>query len=96
MIIPRENNLVRLYIQLTEVSASSERVDRSKITPEVIFKSARNIISPYKLDYHYCDWYVSYLALVFRLLVLYSLMRVIPQVDRIPNWPKSREQVQQI
>ncbi|KAI0389076.1 FAD binding domain-containing protein [Xylariaceae sp. FL0594] len=61
MIIPRENRLVRLYIQLTEVSAgSSVRVDRSKITPEMIFKAARKIISPYKLDYHYCDWWTAY------------------------------------
>ncbi len=56
MCIPRENRLVRLYIQLTEVSARSGRVDRSQITPEVIIKAARKIISPYKLDYHYCDW----------------------------------------
>ncbi|KAI3318919.1 FAD binding domain-containing protein [Xylariaceae sp. AK1471] len=60
MIIPRENKLVRLYIQLTEVSPGSGRVDRFKITPEVIFKAARKIISPYKLDYHYCDWWTAY------------------------------------
>ncbi|GAW27210.1 putative FAD binding domain-containing protein [Rosellinia necatrix] len=60
MIIPRENKLVRLYIQLTEVSAGGGRVDRSKITPEVIFKAAQKIISPYKLDYHYCDWWTAY------------------------------------
>lgn len=58
MIIPRENKLVRLYIQLTEVSAGGGRVDRSKIKPETIFKAAQNILRPYKLDYHYCDWYV--------------------------------------
>ncbi|KAI1112382.1 FAD binding domain-containing protein [Nemania sp. NC0429] len=60
MIIPRENKLVRLYIQLTEVSAGGGRVDRSKIRPETIFKAARNIIRPYKLDYHYCDWWTAY------------------------------------
>ncbi|KAI0098138.1 FAD binding domain-containing protein [Nemania sp. FL0031] len=60
MIIPRENKLVRLYIQLTEVSAGEGRVDKSKITPEAIFKAAQNIISPYKLDYHYCDWWTAY------------------------------------
>lgn len=60
MVIPRENKLVRLYIQLTEVSAGGGRVDRSKITPEVIFKAAQKIISPYKLDYHYCDWWTAY------------------------------------
>ncbi|KAI1815130.1 FAD binding domain-containing protein [Poronia punctata] len=64
MIIPRENKLVRLYIQLTEVSSSSSssagRVDRSKITQEMIFKAAKKIISPYKLDYYYCDWWTAY------------------------------------
>ncbi|KAI0195231.1 FAD binding domain-containing protein [Xylaria flabelliformis] len=60
MIIPRENKLVRLYIQLTEVSAGCGRVDRSKITPDVIFKAAQKIISPYKLEYHYCDWWTAY------------------------------------
>ncbi|KAI1325414.1 FAD binding domain-containing protein [Xylariaceae sp. FL0255] len=60
MIIPRENKLVRCYIQLTEVSAGGGRVDRSKITPDVIFKAAQTIISPYTLDYHYCDWWTAY------------------------------------
>ncbi|KAH9905888.1 FAD binding domain-containing protein [Xylariomycetidae sp. FL2044] len=60
MIIPRENKLVRLYIQLTEVSAEGGRVDRSTITPDAIFKAAQKIISPYKLDYHYCDWWTAY------------------------------------
>lgn len=56
MIIPRENRLVRLYIQLKEVSAGGGRVDRSKITPDFIFKTAQRIISPFQLAYHYCDW----------------------------------------
>jgi hypothetical protein len=68
MVIPRENKMVRLYIQLTEVSADSSsgsgsatgRVDRSKITPEVIFAAAKRIIAPYELAYHYCDWWTAY------------------------------------
>lgn len=60
MIIPRENKLVRLYIQLSEVSTGQGRFDRSKITPDLIFNAARKIISPYKLDYHYCDWWTAY------------------------------------
>ncbi|KAI0160141.1 FAD binding domain-containing protein [Xylariaceae sp. FL1272] len=60
MIIPRENKLVRLYIQLTEVSAEGGRVDRSKITPAIIFKAAQKTISPYKLEYYYCDWWTAY------------------------------------
>jgi len=58
MVIPRENKLVRLYIQLTEVSAGGGRVDRSQITPDMIISAARKIMSPYNIDYHYCDWSV--------------------------------------
>ncbi|KAI3339118.1 FAD binding domain-containing protein [Ustulina deusta] len=60
MIIPRENKLVRLYIQLTEVAVGCGRVDKSSITPEVIFKAAQKILSPYKLEYQYCDWWTAY------------------------------------
>ncbi|KAI8720130.1 hypothetical protein NCS52_00457700 [Fusarium sp. LHS14.1] len=61
MIIPRENKLVRLYIQLKEVTPdASGRADRSKISPDFIFKAAQKIIQPYKLDYEYCDWWTAY------------------------------------
>lgn len=67
MVIPRENKLVRLYIQLNEVSASAKdggRVDRSRITPEVIISVAKKIMAPFTLDYHYCDWYVLGMSVV--------------------------------
>ncbi|OHW97253.1 phenol hydroxylase [Colletotrichum incanum] len=61
MVIPRENKLVRLYIQLKEVTPdASGRADRSKITPEIIFGAAQKILSPYKIDYEYCDWWTAY------------------------------------
>ena len=61
MVIPRENKLCRLYIQLTEVQPdSSGRADRSKITPEIILAAAQKIIAPYKLSYTYCDWWTAY------------------------------------
>ncbi|CAK7222269.1 hypothetical protein SBRCBS47491_004808 [Sporothrix bragantina] len=60
MVIPRENRLVRLYIQLTEVSVGSGRVDRSQIKPDMIIKAAKKIMSPYNIDYHYCDWWTAY------------------------------------
>ena len=61
MVIPRENKLVRLYIQLTEVQPDeSGRADRSKITPETILKSAQKIMQPYTLTYQYCDWWTAY------------------------------------
>ncbi|KAF3763477.1 putative phenol 2-monooxygenase [Cryphonectria parasitica EP155] len=61
MVIPRENKLVRLYIQLKEVTPdASGRADRSKITPDMIFRASRKILHPYKLDYEYCDWWTAY------------------------------------
>ncbi|KAF1976421.1 hypothetical protein BU23DRAFT_456011 [Bimuria novae-zelandiae CBS 107.79] len=61
MVIPRENKLVRLYIQLTEIKPdASGRADRSKITPDTIIKAAQKILAPYKLTYEYCDWWTAY------------------------------------
>ncbi|KAI1335986.1 phenol hydroxylase [Xylariaceae sp. FL0016] len=61
MVIPRENKLVRLYIQLKEVTPdASGRADRSKITPDIIFAAAQKILSPYKIDYEFCDWWTAY------------------------------------
>ncbi|KAK4163150.1 putative monooxygenase [Cladorrhinum sp. PSN259] len=61
MVIPREDRLVRLYIQLKEVTPdASGRADRSKITPALIFGAAQKIMHPYKIDYEYCDWWTAY------------------------------------
>lgn len=60
MVIPRENKLVRLYIQLQSTTQGGGKVDRSKITPEIILQSAQKIIAPYNLTYEYCDWWTAY------------------------------------
>ena len=61
MVIPRENKLVRLYIQLTSIKPDgSNRFDRSQITPKHIIEAAQKIIAPYKLEYEYCDWWTAY------------------------------------
>ena len=62
MVIPRENKLVRLYIQLTttEAAEGGKKVDRSKINPESILASAQRIMKPYKISYRYCDWWTAY------------------------------------
>jgi hypothetical protein len=60
MVIPRDNKLVRLYIQLNEVNAAGKQVDRSKISPEMTLKSAQKIMSPYILTYNYYDWWTAY------------------------------------
>ncbi|TGZ79527.1 hypothetical protein EX30DRAFT_359517 [Ascodesmis nigricans] len=61
MVIPRENGLVRLYIQLSDVERlENGMVDRSKITPEIISKCAQSIIAPYKLTYEKISWFTAY------------------------------------
>ncbi|RDW79590.1 hypothetical protein BP6252_04228 [Coleophoma cylindrospora] len=61
MVIPRENKLVRLYIQMTTTEKGDhEKLDRSNINPKMILESAQRTMAPYKLDYDYCDWWTAY------------------------------------
>jgi phenol 2-monooxygenase len=63
MVIPRENKLVRLYIQLTTAERVGDEVvkaDRSKINPQVILESAQRIMAPYKISYRKLDWWTAY------------------------------------
>ncbi|KAF7903981.1 hypothetical protein EAF00_001315 [Botryotinia globosa] len=59
MVIPRENKLVRLYIQITTTEIGSE-IDRWSINPKMILDSAQKIMAPYKIDYEHCDWWTAY------------------------------------
>ncbi|OBT54088.1 hypothetical protein VE04_06258 [Pseudogymnoascus sp. 24MN13] len=60
MVIPRENKLVRLYIQMTTTEKGGEPVDRTNITPAMILECANRTLAPYKLSYEYCDWWTAY------------------------------------
>lgn len=61
MVIPRERNLVRLYIQLAHLAPTrGERFDKSKGSPEAIFAAAKKIMAPYEIDYEYCEWWTVY------------------------------------
>jgi len=64
MVIPRENKLVRLYIQLTttnvEDGSGGKKFDRTTITPDTIIASAQRIMQPYKIEYRYLDWWTAY------------------------------------
>lgn len=80
MVIPRENELVRLYIQLNEIERDPEtknanefsggiqdnsaktkgRIDRSKITPELILNTAKKIFAPFEFDITDLDWFTGY------------------------------------
>ncbi|KAI9646374.1 hypothetical protein NHQ30_004364 [Ciborinia camelliae] len=59
MVIPRENKLVRLYIQITTTEKGS-KTERSAINPKMILESAQRTMAPYKLDYKHCDWWTAY------------------------------------
>ncbi|KAF5875687.1 putative fad binding domain protein [Botrytis fragariae] len=59
MVIPRENKLVRLYIQITTTEIGS-KIERWSINPKMILDSAQKIMAPYKIDYEYCDWWTGY------------------------------------
>lgn len=60
MIIPRENNLVRFYVQLQARADKGERVDRTKFTPEVVIANAKKIFYPYTFDVQQLDWFTAY------------------------------------
>ncbi|KAB8342795.1 hypothetical protein FH972_022393 [Carpinus fangiana] len=59
MVIPREDNMVRLYIQI----ASSEDKDfnpRKKATAEEVQEHAKNIFKPYSIEWESIAWYSVY------------------------------------
>ncbi|KIK81429.1 hypothetical protein PAXRUDRAFT_15250 [Paxillus rubicundulus Ve08.2h10] len=52
MIIPREDDIVRLYIQLSGgdiIDPSTGRVDKSRTSPEKLFEVARKMFQPFEL-----------------------------------------------
>lgn len=60
MTLPREDGLVRFYVQLGESSAVGGNFDRSQVTPDDIINTSRKILQPYTLDYSHCDWFSVY------------------------------------
>ncbi|KAF8555662.1 hypothetical protein OG21DRAFT_1410577 [Imleria badia] len=67
MIIPREGDTVRLYIQLsdtdvTSLSSSAGRVDKSKLTPQKLISVSQKIFHPFKLaDPKEIEWWTIYI-----------------------------------
>lgn len=61
MTVPRENRLLRLYVQLGRNDQSNtSQIEAEHLTPEVILTYAKPILTPYNLDFHVCDWYSMY------------------------------------
>lgn len=59
MTLPREDRLVRFYIQLAETE-SEEDFDGAAFTPEKMLEQARKVLEPYTLDFEVCDWHSIY------------------------------------
>lgn len=59
MIIPRENNLVRLYIQIAS-STDKDFNPRKQATPEEVQASAKKILQPYYIEWDRVEWYSVY------------------------------------
>lgn len=59
MTVPRENRLVRFYIQLRDVD-KCRSFDRSSVTLDSLVETAQRILAPYSLNYKLCDWWSVY------------------------------------
>lgn len=59
MIIPRDNNLIRLYVQVG--SSSDTNFDpHMKATQDEVQTAAKKILSPYKIIWDSVDWFSVY------------------------------------
>ncbi|KAI1499428.1 FAD binding domain-containing protein [Biscogniauxia marginata] len=59
MVIPRENNMVRLYIQIAS-STDSDWSPRKTATEEEVQASAKKILHPYSIQWERVEWYSVY------------------------------------
>lgn len=59
MTIPRENNMVRLYIQMSS-STDSHWDPRRQVSIEEVQVSAKKILQPYNIEWDRVEWYSMY------------------------------------
>lgn len=59
MVIPRENGMVRLYIQLAS-STDADWSPRKTATEEEVQTSAKKILKPYFIEWERVEWYSVY------------------------------------
>lgn len=59
MVIPREDNMVRLYIQIAS-STDSDWNPRKTATAEQVQESAKKILRPYSIEWERVEWYSVY------------------------------------
>lgn len=81
MTVPRENRLVRFYIQIQDELKGSG--PHSQLSPEALVAMAQRAIEPYKLTYKYCDWWSLYSVSVRLDYILGISLREGPQHRQI-------------
>lgn len=59
MVIPREDNMVRLYIQIAS-STDPDWNPRRTATEEQVQESAKKILQPYSIEWERVEWYSVY------------------------------------
>ena len=59
MVIPREDNMVRLYIQIAS-STDKDWNPRKTATEEEVQNSAKKILRPYNIEWERVEWYSVY------------------------------------
>ncbi|KAF1989254.1 hypothetical protein K402DRAFT_390836 [Aulographum hederae CBS 113979] len=59
MVIPRENKMVRLYIQIAS-STDKDWNPRKSATEEEVQQHAKNIMKPYSIEWERVEWYSVY------------------------------------
>lgn len=59
MVIPRENDIVRLYIKISQAE-NGRRPNRADVTPDKLLKTANAILAPYTIDMPKIEWYSCY------------------------------------
>lgn len=56
LIIPRERNMTRFYIELK----AGAKTDRRELGQEFIMRRAKQIMAPYEVDWKYIEWFGRY------------------------------------
>ncbi len=56
LIIPRERNMTRFYIELK----STSKADRSQLGQEFVMQRARDIMAPFEVGWKYIEWFGRY------------------------------------
>lgn len=59
MVIPRENKMVRLYIQIAS-STDSDWNPRKTATASEVQQKAKRILQPYSIEWETLEWYSVY------------------------------------